>query len=187
MRPYFFGYGSLVNLQTHDYPDATPARLIGWRRIWRQTTYADRPILTVEPCAVTTIDGLIAHVPNGDWAALDKREHAYDREMVTAQVTHQLSGSPAIATYTIPETKHPAAAKPHAIYLSYLDVVVQGYLRVFGEPEAKDFFDTTTGWDAPIRNDRANPLYPRAQALTAKETAFVDTQLTQLGSLILSV
>lgn len=187
MKPYFFGYGSLVNLQTHDYPDATPARLTGWRRVWRQTTYADRPILTVEPCAETAIDGLIAHVPNGDWSALDQREHAYDREMVTAQVTHKLPDTLAIATYTIPETKHPASEKPHAIRLSYLDVVVQGYLRVFGEPEAKAFFETTNGWDAPIGNDRANPLYPRAQVLTDKETAFVDAQLIELGSQILSV
>ncbi len=30
--PYFFGYSSLVNLATHDFPDPRPATLRGWRR-----------------------------------------------------------------------------------------------------------------------------------------------------------
>ena len=72
-RPYFFGYGSLVNRGTHDFDDAHPARLSGWRRIWRHTDLRPVAYLTVVPDASAEIDGLIAHVPDDDWAALDHR------------------------------------------------------------------------------------------------------------------
>ena len=52
-----------------------------------------------------------------------------------------------------------------------------GPLREFGEAGAHRFFETTSGWDIPVRNDRAAPIYPRAQSLTAQETALVDDLL----------
>ena len=54
---------------------------------------------------------------------------------------------------------------------------MQGYLRVHGEEGVGQFFDTTDGWDMPILDDRAAPLYPRHQVLTAAETALVDHHL----------
>ncbi|MDO6726210.1 gamma-glutamylcyclotransferase family protein [Cognatishimia sp. 1_MG-2023] len=183
--PYFFGYGSLVNRNTHNYPDARPARLMGWRRVWRQTTFAPRPILTAEPYAGSEIDGLIAHVPNNDWQALDAREHAYDRVLVTEAAQHSAAAESVLATYTVPMDKYPPAPTPRPIYLSYLDVVIQGYLQEFGETGALDFFATTSGWDAPIRDDRADPIYPRHQCLSMQERVFVDDQIKQLGCRIL--
>ena len=76
---YFFGYGSLVNRHTHIYAPAHHATVQGWRRAWRVAADRQVAFLTVirdEDCA---IDGLIAPVPDGDWAALDLREAAYDR------------------------------------------------------------------------------------------------------------
>ncbi len=192
-KPYFFGYGSLVNRATHIYTAAHPARLQGWRRVWRHTARFSQPILTVEPCAGSLIEGLIAHVPGGDWAALDQREIAYDRVPVTKDVHHQLADAaqrtvqtPAqttvdIATYYVPETKHPAPAAPLPILLSYLDVVVQGYLREFDEAGVAAFFDTTHGWHAPVRNDRAAPIYPRHQSLSSAEQDLVDHHLHRVG------
>ena len=43
------------------------------------------------------------------------------------------------------------------------------------------FFETTDGWDAPMKNDRADPMYSRHQRLTAEETALVDDWLERLG------
>lgn len=77
--PYFFGYGSLVNRATHDFCNAQPAQLTGWRRVWRHTDLRPVAFLTVERDDQSTIDGLIAHVPRDDWAGLDQREWAYDR------------------------------------------------------------------------------------------------------------
>lgn len=178
--PYFFGYGSLVNRRTHDYGDIQPATLTGWRRVWRQTTYAPRPILTVEPCENVTITGLIAHVPNDDWAELDQREHAYDRVPVNHAIRHDLSNPADIATYTVPIDKHPASEELKPIYLSYLDVVVQGYLMEFGIEGVRAFFNTTIGWEAPIKNDRNDPIYPRHQVLTPEETRLVDAELSRI-------
>ena len=183
---YFFGYGSLVNSATHGFTGAQAAQLAGWRRVWRHTDLRPVAFLTVVPDAHACIEGLIAPVPNADWAALDQREAAYLRAPTAGQVRHDLPHAPEIAVYTIPEGRHgaPDAARP--ILLSYLDVVVQGYLRAFGEDGVRRFFETTHGWDAPILDDRAAPRYPRHQRLSADERALTDSHLTRLDPPIIT-
>ena len=65
-------------------------------------------------------------------------------------------------------------AKEHRIWLSYLDVVLQGYLHVFGSEGPAHFMATTDGWDIGIEDDRGAPQYPRAQSLSTTEIAMVD-------------
>lgn len=180
--PFFFGYGSLVNRATHDFPQAARARLSGWRRTWRHTAHHPTAFLTAEPAPGVEIEGLVAHVPGGDWQALDAREAGYDRVPVTPAVAHEVGRSVAVEVYTIPEAKHPAPPRPQPILLSYLDVVVQGFWLEFGEAGVARFFETTTGWDTPIQDDRAKPLYPRAQVLTPAQRALVDTGLARVNS-----
>ena len=181
-EPYFFGYGSLVNRATHDFPDPRPARLAGWKRAWRHTDLRQVAFLTAIPAPGVEIEGLIAHVPRNDWRALDQREWAYDRVPATDAVTHDLPRPAEIAVYAVPEDRASAASARHPILLSYLDVVVQGYLREFGPEGAARFFATTEGWDAPVLNDRAAPRYPRHQPLRAEESEFVDRWLARLGA-----
>ncbi|MBR9842951.1 MAG: gamma-glutamylcyclotransferase [Rhodobacteraceae bacterium] len=181
-QKYFFGYGSLVNRATHDYGQTRPARLAGWRRIWRHTDLRPVAYLTAVPDPTSTIDGLIAHVPGDDWHALDTREHAYDRIPVCDHVTHDAPDPINISVYTVPEGKHGRPSAEHPVLLSYIDTVVQGYLDIFGETGAHHFFSTTSGWSAPILDDRSAPIYPRAQSLTPKETALVDTHLDALNT-----
>lgn len=183
-EPYFFGYGSLVNTATHDFPDPRPARIRGWRRAWRHTDLRPVAFLTAIPDQSSEIDGMIAHVPKDDWAALDQREWAYDRVAATSAVIHDLKRPLDIAIYAVPENRHNAPSDAFPILMSYLDVVVQGYLRTFGPEGADRFFATTDGWDAPILNDRAAPRYPRHQALTPDETAFVDARLSNLAAVV---
>ncbi|MEQ9261444.1 MAG: gamma-glutamylcyclotransferase family protein [Roseovarius sp.] len=178
---YFFGYGSLVNRGTHAYGGAAPARLKGWRRVWRHTSLRPVAYLTVVPDAEAEIDGLIAEVPGQDWAALDERERAYDRVAAHHQVTHALAHMPEIALYTIPDGKHAAPSEACPALLSYIDVVVQGYLREFGEAGVRRFFETTDGWDAPVMDDRAAPVYPRHMVLTPREREMVDDLLSTAG------
>ena len=177
---YFFGYGSLVNRDTHAFQGAHPARLKGWRRVWRHTVLRPVAYLTVVPDETSEIDGLIAEVPHADWAALDEREGAYDRVAAAHQVSHPLSHRPEIAVYSIPEGKHGAPSEDGPVLLSYIDVVVQGYLREFGEAGVHRFFKTTDGWDAPVLDDRADPVYPRHRMLSAPERMLVDDHLSDL-------
>ena len=182
---YFFGYGSLVNRNTHDYADARPARLDGWTRVWRHTDLRPVAYLTVVPDDASEIEGLMAAVPSSGWADLDVRERAYDRVTASHQVHHDLSAAPEVVVYSIPEGKHGQPDQTCPVLLSYIDVVAQGYLQVFGEAGARGFFLTTQGWDAPVRDDRAAPIYPRHQLLSPYEQGLVDEMLVEVGARIL--
>jgi hypothetical protein len=122
------------------------------------------------------IEGLIAAVPDADWAALDAREQGYARLNSEGAVLHDLIPAPEIAHYSV-RAEDISATGDHVILLSYLDVVVQGFLQEFGPEGVTRFFETTDGWDTPVLTDRAAPRYPRAQKLTAQETALVDQHL----------
>ncbi|WP_428541855.1 gamma-glutamylcyclotransferase family protein [Profundibacter sp.] len=169
--PFFFGYGSLVNRKTHEYEQAHPAQITGWRRAWRRSPLRDLCYLTAVPDADCTIDGLIAAVPDGDWQALDIRERAYLRQDATHQVHHEVNHDPEVAIYAIEANAHQPPTTKNPILLSYLDVVVQGYFNEFGEEGVARFFDTTDGWHAPILDDRDAPIYPRA--ITPDKTEIV--------------
>jgi hypothetical protein len=179
--PFFFGYGSLVNRRTHGYAEAYHARVAGWRRVWRHTALRDIAFLSVEPAAGMELEGLIAAVPGGDWRALDEREHGYDRQRLAQGLAHSATRPVAVHIYAVPERHGAPPGTLHPILLSYLDVVVQGYLREFGEAGAERFFETTRGWEAPVADDRAAPRYPRAQSLNARERGLVDAALAALG------
>ncbi len=179
--PYFFGYGSLVNTATHDFPDPQPAQIRGWRRAWRHTDLRPVAFLTAIPDAQSCIDGMIAHVPRGDWGALDEREWAYDRLPATHAVAHRVRRPLDIAIYAVPEDRHTEPCDQFPILMSYLDVVVQGYHRVFGTEGVDRFFATTDGWDSPILNDRAAPRYPRHQVLSPSERQMVDERIAALS------
>lgn len=176
--PWFFGYGSLVNRRTHDYPDARPAELEGWRRSWVQTGARDFCFLSALPVEGGSIEGLVARVPNADWAALDKREASYRRQKIEHSVRCDgLTGD--IHVYSVPREDFDLAASPKAILLSYLDVVFSGYEKVFGRDGVKRFIATTDGWERPIFNDRADPIYPRHQTLPDRERAWIDALLSE--------
>lgn len=178
MTPWFFGYGSLVNRATHAYPLAQHATLNGWRRTWVRTALRDVVFLSIHPAPGHSIAGLIAAVPGADWSALDLRESGYARIDATAHVTHAAPAS-SIAAYQVPQDNQRSGGD-HRILLSYLDVVVQGFAREFGPAGAEAFFATTDGWDTPVLDDRAAPLYPRAQPLVPAERALTDRLLAQV-------
>ncbi|NVK60610.1 MAG: gamma-glutamylcyclotransferase [Rhodobacteraceae bacterium] len=179
---FFFGYGSLVNRFTHGFTPAHGATARGWRRAWRVTPDRELAYLTAIRDPDCEIEGLIAPVPEDGWAALDLREHAYKRLDAAACVTHAAPDVAQLAIYAIaPERLH-APDDDHPVLLSYIDVVIQGYLAEYGPEGAERFFATTTGWEAPVLDDRAAPIYPRAQRLTDDERGFVDRHLDALGS-----
>ena len=180
-QDWVFGYGSLVNRGTLDHDTAHRATLRGWRRIWRHTALRPVAFLTAVPAEGTEIDGLIAHVPDANWGALDERERAYDR-VPAEDLNHQGPPAAVVQVYTIPEGKHGAPDRTHPVLLSYIDVVVQGYLNEFGEEGVLRFFASTDGWNAPIADDRAAPIYRRHRTLSRPERALVDRHLADVGA-----
>lgn len=172
----FFGYGSLVNRATHDYHVLACPQLSGWRREWCQTGKREFSFLSVRPAPNSTIAGLVAGVPNNDWAALDLREFAYEKSDIKTALPDLVLSD--IQIYAVPATTHKPALCP--ILRSYLDVVVQGFLREFGEDGVRDFFATTDGWHVVVLDDRAAPIYPRHQILTRNETDLVDHHLATI-------
>ncbi len=180
--PHFFGYGSLVNTATHSYPNAQKATLGGWRRAWIRTEEREIVFLTAVPAAPSAqIQGLIAAVPDADWLALDTRETGYQRIPSAGKVNHVGKGINDIAHYAVAQENWRSSGT-QTILLSYLDVIVQGYMQQFGTDGVAAFFDTTDGWDTPILNDRAAPQYPRSQTLSHDETALVDQHLGRISA-----
>ncbi|MEM6637549.1 MAG: gamma-glutamylcyclotransferase family protein [Pseudomonadota bacterium] len=180
--PFFFGYGSLVNRRTHDYPRVHAASVRGWRRRWMHASTRPLAYLTAYEAPGGRIDGVIAEVPGGDWSALDVRERAYGRhEVPESHRDHDGIRPATVEIYAVPPSSAAGAETRHPILLSYIDVVIQGFMAEFGEDGAANFFATTDGWDAPVLNDRAAPIYRRHQRLSPSETAFVDAALSSLS------
>lgn len=177
--PFFFGYGSLVNRATHDFPRASKARVRGWARVWRGTSLRKVAYLSATEAPGVEIEGLIAAVPGADWAALDARERAYARHPL-AMVSHDHDEPLSIMIYKV-EPHHVSTEADHPILLSYLDTVVQGFLREFGEAGVARFFETTSGWEVGLLDDRDAPRYPRAQPVSARERGMVDAALREIG------
>ncbi len=183
--PYFFGYGSLVNRQTHSFSESRPARVSGWRRKWRHSILREVAYLTVVPAPGHAIDGLIAAVPDGDWKVLDQREHAYDRlRLEDDAVAHDHPDPIFVQMYKTRDGEDAAPTVRHPVLLSYLDTVITGYQDIFGETGVGHFFDTTDGWDAPILDDRKEPIYPRYVEPSPDQKLMIDDRLASLSAVV---
>ena len=143
--------------------------------------------LSVEPAEGIELEGLIAAVPGEDWEALDVRERGYARHHVGFETLNTVqSDVSSVQVYAVPDEASWIASPENPILLSYLDVVIQGYLKEFGEDGVARFFETTFGWDAQVLDDRDSPQYQRAQVLTQAETALVDAWIDQLSTVVQS-
>jgi hypothetical protein len=177
VQPRFFGFGSLVNGNTHNYPDLRPAELSGWRRIWVPTDHYENCFLSVHRVAGNAIEGVTAAVPGDDWAALDEREVGYIREDATSAVSNVRAGEQ-VQVYHVTQGLidegglPPVQRKP--ILRSYLDAVLLGFWQVHGESGMEKFVLTTDGWARPLIEDRGAPIYPRAQPSTPAQKERLD-------------
>ena len=177
---YFFGYGSLVNIETHFYRPYQKATAKGWRRKWVSTKYRETPFLSAYFVNEGEISGLIATVPNDDWKALDIREAGYERQRISIKLKKSFSNQ--VQIYYVPDKNVSKIKSSGGILLSYLDCVIKGYLTEFGEEGAANFFSTTDGWNFQIIDDRSNPIYSRHVELTTAEYRFVDHHLKRIKS-----
>ncbi|APH72421.1 hypothetical protein BSQ44_14435 [Aquibium oceanicum] len=180
----YFGYGSLVNRATHrtEIVHAVPARLRGWRRIWRP-----RPDMPGFPAALLSVrrdpdaicDGLLVFDRAENLAAVDEREARYRRLPVEIEALETEepvpSGVPVYVYEADPDIPH--HPEPPKILRSYLDAVLQGFLAEHGEDGMRRFIEETEGFDTPLHDDRHAPLYPRAVMLNGHERSLFATAL----------
>lgn len=159
----FFGFGSLVNTGTHKYETLTPARVDGWARTWVHNALYEHALLSVIPEPDIRIHGLMAKVPDDDWAELDLREAGYARHILQHGVWNtDTTAIPVVENdvqmYVHTSGEIPTAATP--ILWSYLETVLSGYYQVFGRVGVENFMATTRHW-TDVLDDRKDPLYPR--------------------------
>lgn len=179
-RISYFGYGSLVNLDTlrTPYISAHRARVTGWERVWLSrpkiegsfAPYEGLAFLSVRPAKNTAIDGLLITDHVSSLAALDEREALYSRTRINFETLMFPDGERVEADHFLYVADAAPAAPNARILRSYLDAVMQGYLHHFGEQGLQDFIATTANFDLEIQEDRDAPVYPRAVRLTVKQS-----------------
>ena len=187
----YFGYGSLVNRSTLAH-QARPVRasLRGFRRAWRATSMeGGRGVcaLSVEPSEEHEIRGLFIEEPAIGLSRLDDRERNYDRHVMDVRLIALEAERPSAEGFFLYRARARHARwgdSSHPIHLSYVDCVLQGFYREWGEAGISHFMETTDGWHVPIVDDRASPTYPRAQILSMAERALVDRALADVGATI---
>ena len=198
----YFGYGSLVNRATltTGHVAAHRARLKGWRRTWRPRPQmpalaemgaavslpdgATPALLTAHRAESAAIDGLLVIDFAVNLPGIDAREFRYHRREITladlefdsTDAAHGLDADISLHVYEA-RIEHPPAGGPTPILRSYLDAVMQGFLREFGAAGLHRFVSETDAFHMPIHEDRAAPLYPRSVSLSAAEIELFDAAL----------
>ena len=183
-RHFIFGYGSLVNNNTHDHDNIQPAILNGWQRAWRKTPLRPVCYLSIIPVSEGRILGSVSEIRQADWPSLQEREAAYDLINVAADLTIENRPQARLSTFTIPSDRCQIPDPDSQVLLSYLDTVIQGYFDMFGEISVHDFFDSTQDWQSTFVDDRTKPIYRRHQPPANEVINLVDENLARLSAKI---
>jgi len=155
-----FGYGSLVADWAKD-PNASAARIHGLRRCWCYNAWhADPPqtalAVYVDHKSIST-NGVILPVEKKRLKELDIRELEYERinvswadvDFITTNKTpkEEPLHKTALWVYALRKGKYEPPSSQSPIAQSYVDITTAGFLTVGGEPFAKEFIETTSGWE----------------------------------------
>jgi hypothetical protein len=179
----YFGYGSLVNRDTHrtDTFGAVRASVRGWRRRWQgRPQHVENPIsllsVKAEPDHEHDLPGLLVFDRLENLSALDEREFNYHRRIVDPEkiaVSNDLDID--VPVYIYEGKPEIAPDTGHAILQSYLDAVLQGYLYEYGREAVRRFIiDTHAFDDTPVIRDRHAPRYMRSVTLREDEASLFD-------------
>lgn len=173
---WFFGFGSLVNERT--LPAGTvwqAATLRGWRRSWRHAIAMDPPwcALDIGPCPGSAVDGLLIRETPDLAPVLAARERGYAAQPLA--LLDLSTDLPTGDTAWIWVSQSPTSDNaPGCLAQSYIDCVLAGFARHFGESGVTRFVDTTDAWHRPVMADRGSPRYPRAVTLDTATRALID-------------
>ncbi|WP_310620229.1 gamma-glutamylcyclotransferase family protein [Flexibacterium corallicola] len=187
----YFGYGSLVNERTLPKETTVIAgTLRGWVREWRGCSrWRDGSVdetsglcvLTVRREPASLIKGAMVLDVAANLPKLDEREWHYSRialnhgDFRADSAENIPQGS---FLYEVTDPYYEWGNDEFPVLLSYVDCVLAGFYRLWGESGLEHFMETTLGWDhVPVLNDRAAPLYPRAQVLSPELQQRIDWHL----------
>ncbi|WP_157961987.1 gamma-glutamylcyclotransferase [Acuticoccus kandeliae] len=132
------------------------------------------------------IEGLVVTFDDRLWPAIEAREYRYDALPLESASFHddRPHDGPLLIFKASAGSDH-FGDEDNPITLTYIDVILQGFLREFGTDGVDRFMATTEGWHVPIVDDRARPRYPRAQQLSTDERNLVDRMLTSVDARLL--
>ena len=183
----YFGYGSLVNRYTlrTRFLGIRRASVTGWRRFWLPRGRAEAALLSVKPEEGHVTQGVVVYDHADHLPAVDEREAGYHRRVVMpGHVTIEaepLRDVP-LFIYEAADDEETAAEAGAYILQSYLDVVMQGFLSLYGEEGVERFVSETEGFETLLLGDRSAPLYPRAVNLPPVEASLFDRLVTDRGA-----
>jgi hypothetical protein len=180
----YFGYGSLVNEDTlrTKYIASVPATLLNWQRMWdipigKNFDDLDISLLTSRPVEKSSTTGVIVFDRASNLPQVDERETNYDRHKLSLDGLHSPVDLSQISCdfYVYQAQKNFVNLDPRPpILQSYLDAVLQGFLRIYGNKGVEDFVNDTANFHTPILQDRDTPKYPRSVELKPEEQDLID-------------
>jgi hypothetical protein len=188
----YFGYGSLVNRRTlrTKFLGIRRASAAGWQRFWLpRGPDGDMALLSVQPTAGETVEGVVVYDRAEHLPAVDEREAGYARRIV--DLGRLVVERPPIADvpvyiYEAHRGTQDAADTQSAILQSYLDAVMQGFSTLYGEEGLRRFVARTAGFETAVLQDRDRPRYPRAVTLSDGEAALFDRLVSERGGRFVS-
>jgi gamma-glutamylcyclotransferase (GGCT)/AIG2-like uncharacterized protein YtfP len=181
---YIFGYGSLINSASRKMTGQTgetiPAQVFGLVRHWCKIddSYAVSPLAVIE--GEGHVNGLLIEVSEAELKKFDHREAGYKRVAVNTDNIKTLCGSKIdrnVWVYVVSQTKPPCQNSP--IVLSYVDTVLAGCLEI-SDTFAHDFVEQTVGWHFPLKDDRADPIYPRLAGVNQNQRLIIDSLINKV-------
>jgi hypothetical protein len=191
----YFGYGSLVNeltwLQSERFhADRHPVEVQNWTREWRHcidTPHGPGCVLTAVRAAGSRIQGILIRCDAADLAQVDAREDGYDRVALPRRdVLTAVGDLPEnLYIYTSKSLHYRAGDAGYPIWFSYAETVLHGFLSVFENEGVDRFIQSTTGWTAPVVDDRHDPQYRRSpmKLISVEDRAYIERKIREISGI----
>jgi hypothetical protein len=140
-------------------------------------------LLTVFPEQGAGVDGLLVFDEAANLPSIDQREARYERREISSGELEIFGEIPATCALFVYEaiTHLPVHREEPKILQSYLDAVLQGFLREHGREGVERFVRETRNFHIAVKKDRDKPNYPRAISLAEEEIAYFDALLQSAG------
>lgn len=188
---YIVGFGSLMSHQSRKKYSGIDSQAIavsvsGWQRGWISSCQIEGfTSLGAYQSTNSLLNAMLIPIPAID-ETLRKREKNHHFVAISLESIDVHGKQPDLNTFSadgddkfwICEAKQKSqAVKDFPIFQSYVDTCFAGCLESASLQFAKEFIDSTHGWEGHWINDRAEPRYPRAADVTEKMQVRIDSLL----------